>query len=110
MASAEVHARARSRARGFDRGPVVQAWTADKRQTPGTVREIRMPDREICVSDVHPDLDAGITETLVSLAGQTDEFKRRLRRLLENSVVGALRDDEVQDVIDLATVDEGIED
>ncbi len=72
-------------------------------------RVICVPHGEICVSDVHPDLDAGITETLASLAGQTDEFKRRLRRLLENSVVGALRDDEVQDVIDLATVDEGVD-
>ena len=61
------------------------------------------------MTDVHPDLDAGITEILVSLIGQTEEFKRRLRRLLENSVVGALRDDEVQDVIDLATVDEGVD-
>ena len=62
------------------------------------------------MADVHPDLDAGITEILASLAGQTEEFKRRLRRLLENSVVGALRDNEVQDVIDLATVDEGVDD
>ncbi len=57
--------------------------------------------------DVQPELEEAISDVLGGLAGQSAEFKRRLRKLIENATVSTLRDDEVQQVIDLATVDEG---
>ena len=59
---------------------------------------------------LHPDLDSAVVEALASAADQTDEFKRRLRRLVENAITSNLADDDVREVIELATVDETAED
>ena len=59
---------------------------------------------------LHPDLDTALEETLASADDQTSEFKRRLRRLIENATTGNLSDGDVKDVIELASVDEPVED
>ena len=59
---------------------------------------------------LHPDLESALAETLASVGEQTAEFKRRLRRLIENATVANLADNDVREVIELAwveTVDEG---
>ena len=62
------------------------------------------------MAELHPDLDSAIASTLAGAPDQTEEFKRRLRRLIENATTSNLADDDVRDVIQLATVDEGAED
>jgi len=57
------------------------------------------------VAQLHPDLDTALTETLASATDQTPEFKRRLRRLIENATKENLADSDVQEVIELAFVD-----
>jgi hypothetical protein len=57
------------------------------------------------VAKLHPDLDTALTETLASVTDQTPEFKRRLRRLIENATTENLADSDVQEVIELAFVD-----
>lgn len=64
----------------------------------------------ILVVALHPDLDTAIAETLASADDQTPEFKRRLRRLIENATTGNLSDGDVQEVIELALVDDELED
>lgn len=59
---------------------------------------------------LHPDVAEAIDETLATAVEQTSEFKRRLRRLIENAVTGNLTDNDVREVIELATVDEPAED
>ncbi|WP_414463545.1 hypothetical protein [Hyphomicrobium sp. DY-1] len=62
------------------------------------------------MTSVYPDLAAAIDEALGAAGDQSDEFKRRLRRLLENTVTGNLADDDVQEVIELASVPDPVED
>lgn len=57
------------------------------------------------MAQLHPDLDTALTETLASATDQTPEFKRRLRRLIENATKENLADSDVQEVIELAFVD-----
>lgn len=59
---------------------------------------------------LHPDLDSALAETLASASDQTAEFKRRLRKLIENTATSNLGDDDVREVIELATVEAGLED
>lgn len=53
---------------------------------------------------VYSDLAAAMDETLEAASDQTVEFKRRLRRLVENAVIGNLVDDDVREVIELVAV------
>lgn len=62
------------------------------------------------VAGLHPDLDSAIADALVGATDQTEEFKRRLRRLIENATAGNLPDPDVRDVIELATVAPDAED
>lgn len=62
------------------------------------------------MANLYPELEAAITETLASATDQTPEFRRRLRKLIENAAVGNLADDDVRGVIELATVNEEFED
>jgi hypothetical protein len=62
------------------------------------------------LANLYPELEAAITETLASATDQTPEFRRRLRKLIENAAVGNLADDDVRGVIELATVNEEFED
>jgi hypothetical protein len=62
------------------------------------------------LANLYPELEAAITETLASAIDQTPEFRRRLRKLIENAAVGNLADDDVRGVIELATVNEEFED
>ncbi len=57
------------------------------------------------MAQLHPDLDTALSETLASATDQTPEFKRRLRRLIENATTENLADSDVQEVIELAFVD-----
>jgi transcriptional/translational regulatory protein YebC/TACO1 len=57
------------------------------------------------LAKLHPDLDTALTETLASATDQTPEFKRRLRRLIENATTENLPDSDVQEVIELAFID-----
>ena len=57
------------------------------------------------MAQLHPDLDTALTETMASATDQTPEFKRRLRRLIENATKENLADSDVQEVIELAFVD-----
>ena len=59
---------------------------------------------------LHSDLDSAVADVLASAADQTEEFKRRLRRLVENATIGNLADADVREVIELATIDEAVED
>jgi hypothetical protein len=54
---------------------------------------------------LHADLDTALTETLAAASDQTPEFRRRLRKLIENATLSNLGDDDVREVIELATVD-----
>ncbi len=54
---------------------------------------------------LHPDLEGALAETLASAEHQTAEFKRRLRKLVENATISNLADDDVREVIKLATVE-----
>lgn len=54
---------------------------------------------------LHPDLDAALAEILASADDQTVEFKRRLRKLVENATISNLADDDVREVIELTTVE-----
>lgn len=58
---------------------------------------------------LHPDLNSALTETLASAVDQTVEFKRRLRKLIENATTSNLMDDDVREVIELATVEAVLE-
>ncbi|HEX7894941.1 MAG TPA: hypothetical protein VF447_12170 [Terriglobales bacterium] len=58
---------------------------------------------------LHPDLDGALAETLASAGDQTAEFKRRLRKLVENATISNLADDDVREVIELATVEAVLE-
>ncbi len=53
---------------------------------------------------LHPDLDSALGEILASADDQTAEFKRRLRKLVENATTSNLGDDDVREVIELVTV------
>ena len=61
-------------------------------------------------SRLYPELETAITETLATANDQTREFRQRLRKLIENATMGNLTDDDVQEVIELAVVDEDFED
>ncbi len=58
---------------------------------------------------LNTDLDNALNEVLVSAHDQTDEFKRRLRRLIENATTANLGDDDVREVIELTSVEIGQE-
>lgn len=58
---------------------------------------------------LHPDLDCALAETLASADDQTAEFKRRLRKLVENATTSNLGDDDVREVIELVTVASDLE-
>ncbi len=62
------------------------------------------------MADLHPDIDAAIEDILAGAVDQTPEFKRRLRKLIENATIGNLVDNDVREVIELAVVDENLED
>jgi hypothetical protein len=62
------------------------------------------------VAEVYLELDTAITDALLRASDQTDEFKRRLRRLIENSITSNSPDADVRDVIELATVDDRADD
>ena len=62
------------------------------------------------MTSLYPDLDSAITEILENVGDQDIEFKRRLRRLIENAATGNLADDDVREVIELATVSDAEED
>lgn len=59
---------------------------------------------------LHPDLDSAVVEALADAVDQSAEFKRRLCKLIENATISNLADDDVREVIELATVDDGLED
>ncbi len=56
------------------------------------------------MSALHPDLDSALGETLASADDQTAEFKRRLRKLVENATTSNLGDDDIREVIELVTI------
>ncbi|MBW8298274.1 MAG: hypothetical protein K0M60_01580 [Hydrogenophaga sp.] len=54
------------------------------------------------------DLEAALEEAFAATAAnQTEEFKRRFRRLVENALVSNHADSEVRRVLELVQVDEG---
>lgn len=53
---------------------------------------------------LHPDIESALAETLASANDQTGEFKRRMRKLIENATISNLHDDDVREVIELAFV------
>ena len=59
---------------------------------------------------LHPDLDSAVDEALAAAVDQSTEFKRRLRKLIENATTSNLGDDDVREVIELAKVDDDLED
>jgi hypothetical protein len=59
---------------------------------------------------LHPDLNSAVVEALAGAADQSAEFKRRLRKLIENATTSNLADDDVREVIELAKVDDDLED
>ncbi|WP_041545889.1 MULTISPECIES: hypothetical protein [Chelativorans] len=59
---------------------------------------------------LHSDLDTAVAEALSAAVDQSAEFKRRLRKLIENATTSNLGDDDVREVIELATIDDGLED
>ncbi len=59
---------------------------------------------------LHPDLESALAETLASADDQTAEFKRRLRKLIENATIANLGDNDVREVIELASVEAVVED
>ena len=59
---------------------------------------------------LHPDLESALAETLASTDDQTAEFKRRLRKLIENATIANLGDNDVREVIELASVEAVVED
>lgn len=62
------------------------------------------------MATLHSDLDSAVVEALDAAIDQSPEFKRRLRKLIENATTSNLRDDDVREVIELATVDDSLED
>lgn len=53
---------------------------------------------------MHPDLASAIDAVLAKDAAQSDEFRKRLRKLIENAVtVGRVKDSDVREVLDLVT-------
>jgi len=62
------------------------------------------------LSALHPDLESAVVETLAAAVDQSEEFKRRLRKLIENATTSNLTDNDVREVIELAKVDDGLED
>jgi hypothetical protein len=61
-------------------------------------------------SSLYPELEKAITEILSAAHDQTREFRQRLRKLIENATLGNFTDDDVREVIELAMIDEEIED
>ena len=59
---------------------------------------------KVAVAALHPDLDSALGEILASTDDQTAEFKRRLRKLVENATTSNLGDDDVREVIELVSV------
>lgn len=59
---------------------------------------------------LHPDLDSAVVEALAAAVDQSPEFKRRLRKLIENATASNLGDDDVREVIELVTVDDVLDD
>lgn len=54
---------------------------------------------------MHPDLTSAIDNVLAQQIDQTDEFKKRLRKLIDNVVtVGRVKDSDVREVLDLVAV------
>ncbi|MDK1389899.1 hypothetical protein QN224_31695 [Sinorhizobium sp. 8-89] len=56
------------------------------------------------MTEMHQDIETAVTEVLASATDQSDEFKRRLRKLVENATIGNLTDDDVREVIGLISV------
>lgn len=61
------------------------------------------------MSGLYPDLSSAIDEILAGAQDQSEEFKRRLRRLIENAATSNLADADVREVIELVTVSESAE-
>ena len=55
------------------------------------------------MSQLYDELRDAATAVLAR-SEQSDEFKRRLMRLVENATIGNLSDDDVRDVIRLAAI------
>lgn len=54
---------------------------------------------------MHPDLITAIDDVLARQGDQTPEFRKRLRKLIENVVtVGRVNDSDVREVLDLVSV------
>lgn len=55
-----------------------------------------------------PDLDAALEEAFAATAAeQSEEFKRRFRKLINNALISNHADGEVRRVLELVQVDEG---
>lgn len=61
------------------------------------------------MGDLHPDLDSALEDVLTHANGQSTEFKRRLRKLIENATISNLGDDDVREIIELAAVNPELE-
>lgn len=59
---------------------------------------------------LYPELKSAINEAVTGEVGQSREFRSRFRRLIENAASGNMADDDVLDVIELVTLNEGLED
>ena len=55
------------------------------------------------MSPLHADVDSALTDVLARATDQSDEFKRRFRRLIENSTEGIVPDDDIKGVIEIAS-------
>ena len=54
---------------------------------------------------MHPDIVSAIDEVLAKQSDQTDEFKKRVRKMIDNVVtVGRVKDSDVKEVLDLVAV------
>ena len=61
------------------------------------------------MGDLNPDLDSALEDVLTHANGQSTEFKRRLRKLIENATISNLGDDDVREIIELAAVNPELE-
>ena len=62
------------------------------------------------MAELYPELETAIAETLATADDQSKEFKRRLRKLIENATTGNLADADIREVIELACISDKLED
>jgi len=62
------------------------------------------------MTKLYSEIEVAVSETLASADDQSREFKRRVRKLIENAMTGNLADDDVREVIELVTVEDELED